>query len=396
MILDLVTSTVMTTLVAAVASLTFIVDTVLRRDTGPGRLWAVAFFCGLATTVSYMAWSAGVGGAVSIAVGNVFFVLVPGFVWLGSRQFNDRPNVIPAGVVLAAAVASFTTVLIEGAGPGGWGGWPVMAFCLGALFVAGAIESLRPPILRIRTAWALSAVLLLSGLFYAARLVVFVVAGPDSALFTQWFGTISANMVTVVLTIVAAIVTSVLRSNRTAEQRYTWLTEGGVAADGVMLARTFAGAATDMVERASWRSEGVALIVIQVEGMTGIRAAFGPETADAVSDACRQAVRRYAPASAIVGEDGDDRLVVCAVAPSGADARRLGAMIYRGSMEELSAAASGLFPSVGVGVSFAEDAGYDLARLQGGARDAARRATETPGASVLLDAPPVTPPAAAT
>jgi len=390
MTLDLVTTTFMTAIVALVASLTFIIDTVLRRDTGPGRLWAVAFFCGLATTVSYTAWSAGVGGAVSIGIGNVFFVLVPGFVWLGARQFNDRSNAVAAGVVLAGAVASFTAVMIEGAGPGGWGGWPTMAFCLVALFVAGAIESLRTPMLRIRTAWALSAVLSLTALFYGARLVVFLAAGPDSELFSQWFGTISANIVTVVLTMVVAIVTSVLRSNRTAEQRYSWLTEGGVAADGVMLARTFAGAAADMVERASWRSEGVALIVIQVDGMDGIRAAFGPETADAISDACRQSVRRYAPASAIVGEDGDDRLVVCAVAPTGADARRLGAMIYRGSMEELSAAASGLFPSVGVGVAFAEDAGYDLARLQGGARDAARRATDTPGASVLLDTPPAT------
>ena len=81
--LDLFSVTVMTAIVASVASLTFILDTLLRRDTGPGRLWAVAFFCGLATTLAYMAWSAGVGGAVSVAVGNALFVSVPRFMLLG-------------------------------------------------------------------------------------------------------------------------------------------------------------------------------------------------------------------------------------------------------------------------------------------------------------------------
>ena len=386
MTLDLVTSTIMTAFVASVASFTFIIDTVLRRDTGPGRLWAVAFFCGLATTVAYASWSAGVGG-VAIGVGNVTFILVPAFLWLGARRFNDRKNLLSAAIVVAAAVATFSAVMIEGAGPGGWGGWPTMAFCLVAFFIAGAVESLRSPMRRIRTAWALSAVLLVTAFFYGARLVVFVTAGPDSDLFTTWFGTIVANMVSVMLTMVAAIVTSVLRSNRTTEQRYEWLTEGGVAADGVMLERTFAGAAADMAERASWRSEGVAVIVIRIEGVDGIRTAFGSGAADDISAVCRQAVRRYAPAAAIVGEDGEDELAVCAVAPTSADARRLGAMIYRGCMEELSLAASGLFPSVGVGVAVAEDAGYDLARLQRGARDAARRAADTPGASVVLDTP---------
>lgn len=192
---------------------------------------------------------------------------------------------------------------------------------------------------------------------------------------------------TVVLTVVAAIVTSVLRSHRSAEQRYEWLTERGVASDGVMLARTFVAASADIIERASWRSEGVVIVVIHVEGLAEIRTAFGQEAADDISGACRQAVRRYAPASAIVGEDDEHRLAVAALAPSAADARRLGAMIYRGCMEELARADSGLFPFVGVGVAFTGDVGYDVGALLRGARAAARRAAATPGASVLVDAP---------
>jgi GGDEF domain-containing protein len=317
MTLDLFTVTVMAALVASVASITFILETVIRRDTGPGRLWAVGFFCGLATTIAYMAWSAGVGGVVSIAVGNTLFVLVPGFVWLGARRFNDRAVGVALGLVGAMAAATFFAALLAAPSPGGWGGWTTMAASLVALFVAGGSECVRSPMGRIRTSWALSGVLLFAALFYGVRFVVVLVVGPDGPLFSGWFGSVSASFVTIVLTMVAVIVTSVLRSHRTAERRYEWLTEGGVAADGVMLERTFTAASSDTVERASWRSEGVALIVIRVEGLTEIRTAFGQEVGDAISGACRQAVRRYAPASAIVGEAGDDQLAVRARAHGG-------------------------------------------------------------------------------
>lgn len=367
MTLDLFTVTVMTAIVASVASITYILETIFRRDAGPGRLWAVAFFCGLSAAIAYMAWSSGVGGFVSVAVGNSLFVLVPGFVWLGARRFNDRPIGWSLVLVVVFALASFAAALIQADDWGSWGGWTTMAACLVALFVAAAVEALRAPLGHIRSGWALAAVLLFAALFSAVRLVLFLAAGPASPLFSRWFGSISANIVTVVLTVVAAIVTSVLRSHRSAEQRYEWLTERGVASDGVMLARTFVAASADIIAE--------------------IRTAFGQEAADDISGACRQAVRRYVPASAIVGEDDEHRLAVAALAPTAADARRLGAMIYRGCMEELARADSGLFPFVGVGVAFTGDVGYDLGALLRGARAAARRAAATPGASVLVDAP---------
>ncbi len=310
MSLDLFSVTVMTAIVASVAGLTFILDTLLRRDTGPGRLWAVAFFCGLATTVAYMAWSAGVGAAVSVAVGNTLFVCVPGFMLLGSRRFNDRPLTAVSVAVGVLAAVTFVAVLIEYPSRGSWGGWWAMAAALVVLFGCGAAESLRTPMRGLRSAWALSVVLGLAGVFYAVRLVVFLAAGPYSEIFSRWLGSISANIVTVILTMVAAIVTSVLRSHRTTLQRYEWLTSNGVAADGVMLPRTFAGALADIVERASWRREGIAAIVMRADGVDEIGDAFGGDVVDTISAACRHAARSYAPAAALVGEDGDEQLVI--------------------------------------------------------------------------------------
>lgn len=389
--LDLFTVSVMTALVAAVASVTFILDTFIRRDTGPGRIWAAAFFCGLTTTFAYLAWSAGISSAASIAVGNALFVCVPGFVWLGCRRFNDRSMWVASVAVALLATSTFVLAVVEAEALDSWAGWTMMAASLVVLFAAGAVESLRPPMVRIRTAWALSTVLAVASIYYLARLVLFVTIGPDSELFSQWFGTISANFVTVVLTMVAAIVTSVLRSHRTTLLRYEWLTSNGVAADGVMLSRTFEGAAAEVVERASWRDEGVAVLVLRIEGLAEIRAAFGVDAADEILGACRLAVRRYAPASALVGEDDDDQLAVCALASTAVDARRLGATIYRGCVESLSDARSGLFPFVGVGVAVAEDIGYDLVALRDAARVLAQRAAAAAEASVMLSSPATAP-----
>lgn len=335
--LDLFSVTVMTAIVASVASLTFIIDTPLRRDTGPGRLWAVAFFCGLATTLAYMAWSAGVGGAVSVAVGNALFVSVPGFMLLGCRRFNDRSVLVSSVAVGTLAVITFVAALIEYPTRGSWGGWWAMAASLVVFFGAGAAESLRSPMRGLRSAWALSTVLAAAGVFYAVRLVVFVTLGPQSELFSRWLGSISANIVTVILTMVAAIVMSVLRSQRTTRQRYEWLTSNGVAADGVMLPRTFAGALADIVERASWRQEGIAVIVLRADGLDEIGDAFGGDVVDTISAACRHAARSFAPAAALVGEDGDGQLVICTLAESTADARRVGSALFRGAIDELTA-----------------------------------------------------------
>ncbi|WP_294943418.1 diguanylate cyclase [uncultured Microbacterium sp.] len=390
--LDLFSVTVMTAIVASVASLTFIIDTLLRRDTGPGRLWAVAFFCGLATTLAYMAWSAGVGGAVSVAVGNALFVSVPGFMLLGCRRFNDRSVLVSSVAVGTLAVITFVAALIEYPTRGSWGGWWAMAASLVVFFGAGAAESLRSPMRGLRSAWALSTVLAAAGVFYAVRLVVFVTLGPQSELFSRWLGSISANIVTVILTMVAAIVMSVLRSQRTTRQRYEWLTSNGVAADGVMLPRTFAGALADIVERASWRQEGIAVIVLRADGLDEIGDAFGGDVVDTISAACRHAARSFAPAAALVGEDGDGQLVICTLAESTADARRVGSALFRGAIDELTAVAHGRLASVGVGVGLTSSLGYDPGILMIAARSAALRAARIAEASVFV-APPSTAPA---
>ncbi|WP_405372696.1 MULTISPECIES: diguanylate cyclase [unclassified Microbacterium] len=384
MTLDLFSVTVMTALVALTAGGMFIIETLRRRDTGAGKLWAVGYLAGVATTFAYISWAAGVGGAVAIAIGNATFALTPGFIWLGNRRFNDRSLAWPSVTVSVLAALTFIAAIVGVPSAGSWGGWEVMAASIIVFFGFGGVEATRRPMRRIGAARMFAVVLLAGGAYYVGRLAAFVADGPTGGFFSVWFGTISANIVTVILTIVAVVVTSLLRATKSATQRYEWLSENGVAADGIMLARTYRSALDDMIERASWRRELVGVVVVHVDGLEEMTAAFGSDAVDEVATAWRAAVRRYAPASALVGEDSDDTLSVCGLSSTAADARRQAAAIYRGCIDDLSVNATGLLPVVGVGVALTETVGYDGPSLLDSARAAAERASRSLEASVLF------------
>lgn len=383
--LDLLSVSVMTAIVATVAGTLFIGETLIRRDRGAGRLWAVAYLSGIATTFSYMAAVAGIGGIVTIAIGNALFVCVPGFMWLGCRRFSDRPRSAAPGIVVAAlALVTFAATFVEAPFRGDWAGWPQMSGALVILAAAGLVECARRPMNRLRSAWALGTVLAVAAVYYLARLVVFLAVGPTHPFFDTWFGSISANIMTVILTMVAVIVTTVLRATKTEVQRYEWLSDSAVAADGILLAGPHRTAVADICERAGWRQELVAVIVVQITGLDEMEVAFGHVIVDRITARWRYAVRRFAPAGALVGEDGDGTLSVCGLAATAAEARRQAAAIYRGCLEELGTLDRGLLPHIGVGVSLTETLGYDSELLFASARVAAADAARSAGASVLF------------
>lgn len=385
MTLDVFSVSVMSAVVAGVASLMFIAETLRRRDTGAGRLWSVAYLSGVFTTISYLAWASGVGGLVTIAIANALFVLTPGFIWLGNLRYNDRPLGAQAATVTVLSALTAVAAL-AGFGHGAdWAGWEVLAATLVVLFTAAGAEAARAPMGRVGNARAFAGILFAAAAYYAARLVVYVVdGGPDGPVFSVWFGAVSANIATVVLTMMAVVVTSVLRATKSTVQRYEWLSENGVAADGILLPRTYRGALADMVERADWRGELVSVVVVHIDGLSDMTAAFGTDAADEIIAAWRHSVRRYAPASAFVGEATDDSLSLCCLAVTSADARRQAATVYRGCVDELSGNATGLLPVVGVGVALSETVGYDPEALMTAARSAAVRASASLEASVLF------------
>ena len=113
MTLDLASVLIMTALVVNVSGVLFIVETLLRRDEGAGRIWSIAFLSAMLTTLAYTVW---VQSDVwwAIAVGNAAFVAGTGCMWLGCRRFNGRRMRWSSILVAAAVVAAALGVAFEG------------------------------------------------------------------------------------------------------------------------------------------------------------------------------------------------------------------------------------------------------------------------------------------
>lgn len=382
--LDQLTVSAMTALVVTVSGVLFVLETLIRRDEGAGRVWSVGFLAAMLTTIAYIVAAVRPDAWWVIAVGNATFVGGTGLMWLGCRRFNGRRmaaaslSVVVVSVVVAGAAAA------DGADGGEWAGALWMFAGLVAFAGLGAVECLRGAMAPQRTAWGLAVVLGAESLFYAARIPVFLLFGPESPAFQVWFSTDVASILTVALTIVAVVVTSVLRAGRAVQRGYRDVTNASLGLDGILPHSTFLRALREVLARAERRGERIGVLAVQVEDLPQISTAFGSEIALSVTDAWRSGVRRYAPSLALAGEDGQSGLLVAVTADSTADARRQAALLYAGLFEDLGAVAGGVIPVVGVGVALSSSAGYDVESLVRVAREAAHRAAQSVGSSVLV------------
>lgn len=382
--LDQFTASALTALVALVAGGVFIIETLFRKDDPTGRVWSVSYLAGIATTLAYTAWAAGIGGYWAIAAGNSLFVASMGVMWLGIRRFNDRPLAIPAVALAVACGLVGAAVIVEGPDGGDWAGWAAMGFSLIAFPALAAVETFRAPMRAIRTAWPLGIVFIVVAGYYVVRTAVFIIAGPESDVFRTYLNTNVTSILTIVLTIVAVVVSSVLRATQTDLRTFAWMAQGGVTPDGIYVAPAFMGALNDVAERARWHDELLAVVAVRVDDLTEITIAFGPEVGREITERLRSSVRRYAPPAAPIGEDGEGGLLVATPSAHVADARRHAALIYRGVFDALVGVTGGVVPVIGVGVALSSDVGYLPVELVARARSAASRAASSPDASVLL------------
>ncbi|MBA8816247.1 hypothetical protein FHX48_001320 [Microbacterium halimionae] len=391
MILDDLTVSVMSGLVGVVAGVLFISETLIRRDDGPGRVWAFAYLCGMSTTISYIIWSSGGESFAVIAVGNALFAFTTGFLWLGARRFNDRSLLWPGVLVASIGVVVASAVLLEGPDAGYWAGSVVLFAALVFFAIAACYESLRSPMVRVSSAWTLSLVFALEAVYFLTRIIFYIAWGVDSPFFQAYFGTVATSILVMTLTITGLVVTSVLRATRLQVRGYAWLSADGVASDGILLGPTFVGAMRDIAERARWRSELISVISIRVDDVTELSRAFGADLGSDLVNVTRQGVRRFAPSTSVVGEDGEAGLLICARPETAAEARRYAATVYRGLLDAFATVAPDVMPIVGVGVALSSDFGYDPRGMIRAARDAAKRAATSAEASVLFAAPATIP-----
>lgn len=355
MTLDPTTVMVMTGVVTTTVGVVFISDVLRRHSEGAGRLWALSFLAGMLTIVCYAAASAYPGAWGAIALGNASFVVVPGVVWVGAARYNGIGVARAAWIVLFGAIATFLAVALDTDPTDPWAGVEVMFPVTAAFCFAAAASARRAPLRTSPAATGLALMMAIAGGYYMGRLITFLALGPQATAFEVPFGSTTASVVTVVVTIVTASVLSVILS----EQRTLTEARGGealiLAEDGVYDASSFGVLAHELAGRARQRGDEVAVISVRMDDLSRIATAFGSVEAEELRAMWRAATRGAAPSEAIVGVDPDGGLSVALAPTSVTRARAVAVQIRRAVHDEVMAAGMSVVPTVRVGVAMVID-----------------------------------------
>ncbi|RKT37158.1 GGDEF domain-containing protein [Microbacterium sp. AG1240] len=384
MTLDNFTVSLAAAVVIIVSGVMYLAETLMRKDGLSGRLWAIAFLSGILTVLSYLVWAAAPDAFLAVAVGNAGFVASAGFIWLGCRAFNDRTLRWPAGVLAALVLIAGVAVLVAGPDGGDWAGAVPLFIGTGAMALLAAIESRRGAIGRRWSSLGLTVVLAIEAVWFTARTLAFVVYGPDSEVFATFFNTIVSSFLTITLTIVAVVVTSVLRASESNLRGQPDVYTLSVGIDGVLLPASFRSATTTLIERASRQGETICVVSVRIDDLGRIATAFGPAEAEQVAAAWRNGVRQYAPTAAMVGEGESGSLLIAFLTTSFSDVRRMASILHRRLLDDFGGLGISVVPVVGVGIALTDRLGYDFASMVDGADHAAARSVTSPDASVII------------
>lgn len=382
--IDSFTINVVVAVVTITAAVLYLLETLLRREVGAGRVWALGFLSGVLTVVCYLIWRASTEPWVAIAIGNAALASTLGFFWLGCRSFNGRSMRLSGLLVAGVAVVLVATTLTAGPSGGDWAGSEVLFFGVALFAALGAIESRRGAMGGVWSSLGLTFVLIFVALYYFTRGVVLAVEGPDGELFQTWFNSGITGLVSIVLTIAALTTATMLRSGRVTVRHDTYYSTLELSPDGLLSARSYAAALPVVLERAAGRDELFAVIALRIDDLAQISIAFGADEEAAIAEQQRQGTRRYAPSFALIGEGSGHAVLIAFEPTSEADARRVASRIQRLLLDDFAARGSAVIPVVGVGVALSRDLGYDATRLVDGAQEAARRSSTSPDASVIV------------
>ena len=377
MTLDSVSLQVAALLVILVSTTMYFLDTLMLKDGLAGRYWSGAYLSGCLSALCYLIGLVLPGAFVAVAIGNGVFVGATGFIWLGCAAFNGRAMRVPLMVWGAAVLAVIVAALAAGEDGGPWAGG--VPFFLGnALFATlGAIETRRGVVRGRWSAAGLTVILVIEAVWFSARAVVFVMLGPESALFRAAFDTRIASLLTLVLVVAAVIVTSTLRSSDTASRVNAATKNLAVDADGILFRDSFRGALSILLPRAESAGEDPCVICLRIDDLRRVSMAFGPEEADAILRTFRAAARRHAPTMALVGETDTTGITVAFVTTSVTDVRRVVRSLRDRVVADVSALGTSVAPVVGAGLALGSQVGFDAERLIEAADSAAAEAVLT-------------------
>jgi diguanylate cyclase len=299
MILDTLTLLIVAALVITTSSGMFVAEAWVRTGDLVDRLWTLAFAAAITTALAYAVATLAADQWWVTAVGNGTSVLCVWAMWSGIRAYQRRPSRVV--VAFAVALLAVAAVLVEGPDGGAWAGGAVTLGGTAAGALAGGIALLRGQVRTGRAALVLAVILLLGGLFYSVRSVVFVLAGPESPGFRQYLGTEVTTLVTILLVNGAAFAAVTMRE-LTARAK---VAEGHNfdPRTGARTTHSFEPRAVEQLRRSAESLAPVAMVHLVPEGLETLEVAFGADVAEQALVACGEVTQVLLPPRALMGLD---------------------------------------------------------------------------------------------
>ena len=389
MTLDFATLLLLSGLVVILCGISFIVNTAMRRNDASGRIWSISYIAGMLTAFSFSVWSVAPELWWVLAIGNGAQVISIGTIWSGSRVFNGRAALI--WVPLAAGVIVAVLTAIE-APAGAWAGSTGLFVGISVFAGLGGAETMRSRMRRNLNARILSFALWIACAFYVMRTSIYVTLGPESQIFTDYFGSALTSIVVIMLVLLSTISLSILQAERSGARALGDVTVGVHSVVGVLSAASFMQQWADWIERASFNGDRLAMIAMDVDNLPQMNTAFGRTFGDTAIRSVAQIIRHYAPTTSLLGHTGAGRFVIVIVASSPVEAEQLAIRLQTALVDEPIDPQQSLRATASFGVVDTDTFGYGLPVLRRALDDATLQARDEGGNRIVvgraLTAPP--------
>lgn len=382
--LDAMTLYVVSIVVVTIIATTFVIEVASRGRSPVDLLWTLALSSAVTTALFYLAASASETLWWFVALGNASSVVTTMAMWSGIRADDGRRPLL--GVTLGAAAAAALATLLAGPDAGEWGGGWAVLLGTAAGGLLGGTEALRTLRRRHRLAPLLGGVLLLVGIYYGTRLVVYLAQGTESPVFTGALGTTTTLLMLIVLIITAGYCMAIIRTDEV--HAHETRTSAFDPRTGLRTPTSFVPRAREAALEAQRAGDPLAAVVVVIEGRDDLTTAFDRGVAEAALVAVVDSARVLAPPSASVAgrvDDGTgDAFEVLLRGFTGVEAHAWAENLRRRVIAvPLQVEGTRLRLRVSLGVASDAETGYELDALRELATQRAHRALSEGGNRVL-------------
>ena len=298
--LDPTTLFVVAGLVIIVCGISFLLETLLRRNDGVGRLWSVFFLSAMFSVFSYLVVSFDAGNWWAVAAGNGAYVAAIGLIWSGARRANGRGSLLVVPVILGIAVT--VAAFIPGPSGGFWAGSFEMFLGIAVAGSLAAFEFSRGDLARLLASRVLTVLLGGMALYYVGRAIAFVSVGTESSIFQNFFGTAASTLIEIMFAVIGTIMLASVQGDRFSKIGEDDAEVGArLRLDGILSASAFRELAETWLLRSIRERTTLVLLLIEVADLEAINTAFGRAAGDSAIRATGRIALTHTSTASLVG-----------------------------------------------------------------------------------------------